>query len=212
MISCKGCSGPLTKRQMSSKTRYCSPECKAATPAANKMEKRTQAICPCGKSFGKYDGNSRVYCSEFCGKKHHRRGVRDSERAREIGSRPKPNHGLRGHKQTEEHLIKRLGNTSIRASKEELSLVPVLAKLGYRHTGEGTFWRRWKDGTLHNPDFVCEATHTHTVVEYFGSYWHADDRGRENEIRNQWMRIGWNCVIIWSEEREALLSSQAFGR
>lgn len=124
--------------------------------------------------------------------------------ARQLGSRPKPNHGLRGYKQTDEHLIKRLGTGAIRASQEELSLIPILSKLGFTHTGEGAFWRRWKDGSLHNPDFICQATRT--VVEYFGDYWHAEDRGREEEIVRQWARIGYTCVILWPEDREVLLA------
>jgi hypothetical protein len=209
VTNCKGCDASLPKSLTGRKVRYCSPECKAAAPNVNKMTQRTQAVCPCGESFGKYDGSSRIYCSEFCAKRFDRRGVRDSERAREIGSRPKPNHGLKGYKQTDEHLIKRLGNGSIRASKEELSLVPIMTKLGYTHTGEGAFWRRWRDGTLHNPDFMCWATRT--VVEYFGAYWHADDRDREQYIIGQWAQIGWHCVIVWSEDREALLANQVFG-
>jgi hypothetical protein len=110
-----------------------------------------------------------------------------------------------GHKQTEEHLIKRLGTGAIRASKEELSLVPALAKLGFRHTGEGTFWRRWPDGTLHNPDFVNEDKRV--VVEYFGSYWHEPDEAVY--AQQQWKKIGYDCLILWDHEREVFLSDPA---
>lgn len=206
VANCKSCNTPLPKSLTRRKVRYCSAECKANNPMVNRMDqsKRVLTICPCGESFPKYS-ESRIYCSEFCRKRFDRRGVRDSERAREIGRHLKPNHGLKGYKQTDEHLIKRLGNGSIRASKEELSLVPIMEKLGYRHTGEGAFWRRWKDGTLHNPDFVQESTKR--VVEYFGAYWHADDRGREDYIIAQWARIGYTCVIIWPEDREVLLAN-----
>lgn len=119
---------------------------------------------------------------------------------------PKPNHGLRGYKQSLEHLVKRLGaNGTIVPSAEELSLVPVLTKLGYRHTGDGSFWRRWPDGSAHNPDFVNEETRT--VFEYFGSYWHAEDRGREDYIREQWAAIGWQCEILWDDDRKAFLGA-----
>ena len=179
-------------------------ECKAAP----KIRTHVQDVCECGTSFPRYRNGSRQrYCSGTCLKRYDKRG--DSLRknpnlAIEIGRRPKPNHGLKGHKQSEEHLIKRLGGTAIRASKEELSLVPVLSRLGYKHTGEGSFWRRWKDGSLHNPDFVNEKDRS--LVEYFGSYWHADDRGRENEIKESWTEIGWDCTIIWSEELDQILS------
>lgn len=212
ITECKGCQKPLPKALTRHKIRYCTPECKASSPLVKKRAKRVQTVCPCGESFNKYGGRGRTYCSEFCAKRFDRRGEtfkNDPELAREHASRSKPNHGLKGYKQTEEHLIKRLGNGSIRASKEELSLVPVLTKLGYRHTGEGAFWRRWADGTMHNPDFVCEATRT--VVEYFGAYWHADDRGREQEIIDAWAEIGWNCAIIWPEDREVLLAQATGG-
>ena len=194
---CKACEKPMPQRG----PQYCSTECRAQSYIGRRT--RTTTECPCGTKFDKYYGGSRVYCSEFCLKRFDRRGVRDSERAREIGSHSKPNHGLKGYKQSPEHLLKRLGTGAIKASKEELSLVPVLSKLGYRHTGEGAFWRRWKDGSLHNSDFVNEETRT--VVEYFGAYWHRDDRGREEEIIAAWADIGYTCVILWPEDRQTLL-------
>jgi hypothetical protein len=166
------------------------------------LDKRTKDTCLCGNAFDKYNESysRQRYCSNECRKKYNRRGERDPKVLSMIGKqakgRPKPN--LKGYKQSEEHLIKRLGGTAIRASKEELSLIPTLSKLGYRHTGEGAFWRRWKDGTLHNPDFVNEERKE--VIEYFGAYWHADDRGREDEIKAAWAEIGWDCTIIWSED------------
>ena len=196
------------------KKKYCSPDCR------RQSYNRAEGACPCGAVFDKYGSGGRKYCSVPCRKQFDRRGDRlrnNPDIAKEIAARPKPNHGLKGYKQKDDHLIKRLGNGAIRASKEELSLVPALKKLGYHHTGEGAFWRRWKDGTLHNPDFVNEETRT--VVEYFGSYWHADDRGREEEIKARWAEIGWECIIVWSEDRDKFLAApsvswgaQAFGQ
>lgn len=117
----------------------------------------------------------------------------------------KPLLKLRGYKQSEEHLIKRLGTGAIRSSKEELSLVPALRKLGLRHTGEGGFWRRWPDGTLHNPDFVDEENRR--VVEYFGSYWH--DRSEEDYACQQWAELGYECFVIWDDDRESFLAAPA---
>ena len=178
---------------------YCSPECRRTSYVGR--GRRAFDTCACGKTFHRYlNGSRQRYCSKDCSQKYDRRGERDPKTLSMIGKqakgRPKPN--LKGYKQSEEHLIKRLGGAAIRASKEELSLVPTLSKLGYRHTGEGAFWRRWKDGTLHNPDFVNEERKE--VIEYFGAYWHADDRGREDEIKAAWAEIGWDCTIIWSED------------
>jgi G:T-mismatch repair DNA endonuclease (very short patch repair protein) len=114
----------------------------------------------------------------------------------------KPKLKLRGYKQSEEHLVARLGNGSIRSSKEELSLVPIMGKLGFRHTGEGAFWRRWPDGTIHNPDFVNEDARV--VVEYFGSYWHEPEEVAH--AQRQWKQIGYDCLVIWDYEREAFLA------
>ena len=153
------------------------------------------------------------YCSELCQKRFSKTGDRlrnNPEEAKRIGKLPKPNHGLKGYKQSEEHLIKRLGSGAIRASKEELSLVDTLGKLGFEHTGEGSFWRRWPDGTIHNPDFVNHEKRV--VVEYFGSYWHQEEIGREDYIVRSWKEIGYDCLIIWDHERSVFLQDPiAFG-
>lgn len=197
------CKNPLCdksfQRYPSDRKSYCSPECRKISYVGR--GRRSFDTCGCGKEFHKYPNGSRQrYCSSECRQKYDQRGERDPKALSRIGKqakgRPKPN--LKGYRQSEEHLIKRLGGSAIRSSKEELSLVPALSKLGYKHTGEGSFWRRWKDGTLHNPDFVNEDRRE--VVEYFGSYWHADDRGREDEIKAAWAEIGWDCTIIWSED------------
>ena len=196
---CVGCGAMLTRSHIRTNKNYCTPECKANNPTANKMslDKRVKGQCPCGTSFLRYvNGSRREYCSTECRWKYQRQYLRDNpEFAREIASRPKPNHGLRGYKQTLEHLMKRVGDGSIRPSKGELALVEPLAKLGFRHTGDGSRWMTWHDGSHHNPDFVNEETRQ--VVEYFGTYWHRDDAGREGEIKQAWADIGYDCTIIW---------------
>lgn len=206
----KECLAPTchNKIPISSRRQYCCSGCREASPDANKMppDKRVTETCPCGTVFPKYSHTGRHrYCSPECRVKYAHVGdrLRDNpELARKIGARPKPGHGLKGYKQAEDHLIKRLGTGAIRASKEELSLVPVLAKLSYKHTGEGTFWRRWTDGTLHNPDFVHETERK--VVEYFGSYWHAPIEA--DFTVEQWAKIGYDCLVIWDHQREAFLA------
>ena len=160
--------------------------------------------CKCGAQFSRRkNGSKQTYCSDECRKKYYWRSPTSEEQKAKISAakKGKPTK-LRGYKQTDEHLIKRLGTGAIRASKEELSLVPVLTKLGYRHTGEGSFWRRWPDGTLHNPDFVNETDKK--IVEYFGSYWH--DRSEEAHAIEQWAALGYECRVIWDTERATVLS------
>lgn len=206
--------------------RYCSPECKAATPTANRMDtsERVQEVCACGSQFLKYVNGSRLrYCSEECRRTYQRYRLRDNpEEAKRIASLPRseyrrgykqtqehiearavhfrgvPNLKLRGRRQSPDHIAKRMPS-GIKPSRGELALVEPLSKLGFRHTGAGSRWMTWHDGTVHNPDFVHEeARH---VVEYFGLYWHRDDIGREEEIRQSWAEIGYDCTIIWEGQQ-----------
>jgi hypothetical protein len=200
-----GCSNKIKKSDQGKN--YCSKECRLSDPGANKMrpDDRVSATCQCGEVFPKYqNGSRRKYCSVECRKKYYTRPATSDEQKEKLRQahlgKPKP----RGYKQTEEHLIKRLGNGSIRASREELSLVPIMTKLGYVHTGEGAFWRRWNDGTLHNPDFVNVTDRK--IVEYFGTYWHSVMRPKDEQyVINQWKEIGYDCVIIWDTDRQAFL-------
>jgi hypothetical protein len=89
-------------------------------------------------------------------------------------------------------------------SAEELSLAPTLAKLGYVHTGDSKFYRRWPDGSIKNPDYVNFKEKK--ILEYFGTYWHQKDVGRESYIKDQWAQLGWDCTIVWDYEREQFLS------
>ena len=202
-IECQGegCGTRLPRRG----GRYCSPECRSPSYQERGSRHQAWAVCKCGQQFRRYEnGSRRRYCSVECRRQHSRVGERlrnDPELARQIARRPKPGHGLRGYKQTEEHLVRRLGTGAIRASREELSLVPVMEKLGFRHTGEGAFWRRWPDGTIHNPDFVNEETRV--VMEYFGSYWHQPEE--VEYAKEQWKAIGYDCLIVWDHEREAFV-------
>lgn len=209
----------LNKINRHRRNRYCSAACREQDPYAKKRATRVLVQCPCGREFPKYGENARgggrgiKYCSSECRTKYHKTGSawKDPEWAKEHGKRisqakkGRPNLGLRGYKQTDQHLIKRLGNGSIRASQEELSLLPTLVKLGFRHTGEGSFWRRWPDGTIHNPDFVNEDKRV--IIEYFGSYWHEPEEAEY--AQQQWKAIGYDCLIVWDYEREVFLAAPA---
>jgi hypothetical protein len=91
----------------------------------------------------------------------------------------------------------------IRPSAEELALIPALAKQGYEHTGDGTFWITWMDGTNHNPDFVDRKSRR--VVEYFGKYWHRHHRDLEEQFRANYKAVGWDCKILWTEDYHRLV-------
>jgi hypothetical protein len=212
----KECKAPdcQTKIKRSSPKRYCSDGCRLSDPQANKMprEKRKTTKCPCGTVFPRYSGSGRdnpgsrrKYCSDECEKKYYTRPPTSEEQKRKISEakKGKPLLKLRGHKQTEDHLRKRLGNGTIRPSQEELSLVPTLARYGYRHCGDGTSWKRWPDGTNHNPDYINDEKRS--VVEYFGFCWHEEEWGKEDYVRAQWKGIGYDCLILWDSDRLAFI-------
>jgi hypothetical protein len=164
-------------------------------------------VCNCGQTFRKYkDGSRQRYCSPECRKKYSRVGDRlrdDPELARRIASQPKPNHGLKGHKQTREHVLKRMHSGKRRASREELSLIPALDKLGYKHNHGDGRWFTWPDGTVHNPDFLDEKDHR--VFEYHGDFWHQGED--EAYTKAQWAQLGYRCTILWGRDRRTFLES-----
>ena len=176
------------------------------------MGRKATDVCACGVVFDRYrNGSRRRYCSPECRAKHSRVGdrLRDNpELAREIASLPKPNHGLRGHRQTDEHRRKRLGAAAraraakTEASRGEKSLVGPLAALGFDHVGSGDWWRAWPDGSRRNPDFVNEDTKT--IVEYLGYYFHANDD--VGYARRQWRELGYALIVVWDYEREQFLT------
>lgn len=91
----------------------------------------------------------------------------------------------------------------IRPSAEELALAPILIPQGYKHTGDGSFWITWKDGTNHNPDYTNRKARK--VVEYFGKWHHRSDRGREDLIKANYHAVGWECEILWTEDYHRLI-------
>ena len=202
MRICKGCGKGF---QASGNRRNCDG-CIHPSYRERGQQQIKKDVCKCGNEFRvRRNGSKQRYCSERCRKKYYWRSPTSEEQKRKISEakRGKPTK-LRGHKQTLEHLQKRLGaNGSIVPSKEELSLAPTLAKYGFRHTGDGTVWKQWQDGTVHNPDYLNDKTRT--ILEYFGAYWHQDDVGKEDYIIDQWKQLGYTCVIIWGSDRQAFL-------
>lgn len=90
-----------------------------------------------------------------------------------------------------------------RASLEELSLIPVLDKLGYKHNHGDGRWFTWPDGTVHNPDFIDESGWR--VFEYHGDFWHQGED--EEHTKDQWAQLGYRCTILWGRDRRAFLES-----
>ena len=70
-----------------------------------------------------------------------------------------------------------------------------------KYTGDRQFWKRFKNGTHKNPDFIITPfRRTHKVVEVFGgkNYFHFEKE--VCELIAGYKEIGVNCLIIWEEE------------
>lgn len=78
----------------------------------------------------------------------------------------------------------------------ESSVLPILKSLGFRYTGDGTFWVHTKSDGSRNPDF--KKTGEHQVIEIFGDYWHRGDSAEET-IR-WYSKRGFSCVVIWEKD------------
>lgn len=93
-------------------------------------------------------------------------------------------------------------------SEEEMSLIPVMIKLGLTHndmTGKihpNPFFIRFSDG-YKCPDFFD--AERKIAVEYNGSYWHQDE-DEPGRWLDEWSGLGWDCSIIWDFERKGFLS------
>ena len=70
------------------------------------------------------------------------------------------------------------------------------------YKGDGAFWRRLPDRRCSNPDFIVEPIKkTHQVIYFHGEYWHQGElHNRGQELIELWKEIGFECLIIWSDE------------
>jgi G:T-mismatch repair DNA endonuclease (very short patch repair protein) len=85
-----------------------------------------------------------------------------------------------------------------RASKQELSLAPILEPLGYRSTFENPYYIKCSDKTR-VPDYVN--TRERKVLEYFGSFWHPNPL-EDILIRRMYEEAGWECIVVWENDLE----------
>ncbi len=72
-------------------------------------------------------------------------------------------------------------------SRHELSLIPYMEKLGYRHNTT-----RWVGRRV--PDFIDEEGKR--IFEYFGSYWHPRPE-EEDEVADYYALYGYTCTVLW---------------
>jgi hypothetical protein len=80
----------------------------------------------------------------------------------------------------------------------ERSLIPHMELLGFRYTGDGSFWVHDRAGS-HNPDF--KQTGFNRVVEIWGDYWHRDD---DPQAAIAWYAAhGFAALIVWERDLAA---------
>lgn len=78
-------------------------------------------------------------------------------------------------------------------SQLELNCIPIFEAQGYRHTGDGSFWVKGRDGRSKNPDFKKNGEKA--VIEVWGDYWHREQKPEELVA---WYRDnGYDCVVYW---------------
>jgi len=110
-----------------------------------------------------------------------------------------------GKKMSPEAIVKRIKSSkNLNYSKEELSLLPYLEKLGFISTSiTKPYFIHCKD-RIRVPDYFNPVTKE--VVEYWGTYWHKNRKGIEHEsdvyVVSKYHEVGWHCVIVWTEELE----------
>lgn len=93
--------------------------------------------------------------------------------------------------------------TRRRVSKMELSLIPYLEPLGYRHVdAEHKFFIYHPEKGM-VPDFVDRKNKR--VFEFFGDFWHAPED--EAETIRRYAERGWACTVLWEHDLDGWISS-----
>lgn len=105
-----------------------------------------------------------------------------------------------GRKLTEEHKMallmasRRISSSGI--NKVEAKAYETLKNFGFKYTGDGSFWLKFKNGRRKNPDFID--LENKCAFEVYGDYWH---RGEDpKEMIKMYEEIGWQCIILWENE------------
>lgn len=101
----------------------------------------------------------------------------------------------KGRKIGKEEMEKRLKSWNRKPSGLEKFFDELTPKI-VRYTGDGSWWRRLKDGHYHNPDF--KITGQNKVIELFGDYWHRNDN--PNKLINLYKRANLKALVIWENE------------
>mgnify|MGYP001558513836 CR=1 FL=1 len=93
-------------------------------------------------------------------------------------------------------------------NKTEAKLFGVIQPLGFRFTGDGTFWlQKTKSGIARNPDFIWGSGKKKTGLLLHGLYWHIQLKSNpETEIAD-YKAAGWNLFVLWISAKGYHLSN-----
>lgn len=86
-------------------------------------------------------------------------------------------------------------------NKAEATLLALIEPLGFRYTGDGSFWiGPCASGKRRNPDFIRQSGRMKTAVLYHGRYWHARSDADDAEELADYSAASWNVFVVLEHE------------
>lgn len=100
---------------------------------------------------------------------------------------------------------KAMAETWIRAgvapNKAEQKLAQVLAPLGFRFVGDGSFWiGPCQSGMCRNPDYIYKSGRRKIGVLLNGAYWHQLPNRNDQQEMQDYQAYGWKMLVIMESE------------
>jgi hypothetical protein len=87
-------------------------------------------------------------------------------------------------------------------NKQESRLLEAIAPLGFRFTGDSTFWiKTTVSGISRNPDFIWQSGKDKTALLLNGVYWHTKLKADPELEINDYRRANWNLFILWIDNK-----------
>lgn len=97
-------------------------------------------------------------------------------------------------------------------NKAEAVLLGLIQSIGFRYTGDGSFWiGPCVSGKRRNPDFIYKSGTLKTAVLYHGRYWHARSDSDDGQELQDYSAAGWGVLVVTEVELKgdlAMLSAK----